>query len=93
MGSSNCGLERKHFFVRWIVYRVQGRLRGRQEPPHDGSSRDELSKVDAALSCISGAPHLTEWLGPRPGRDVPARPCFGRKPQISSCSSSSVAIK
>jgi hypothetical protein len=32
-----------------IVCRVQGRLRGWHEPPHDGASREEPSNVDAAL--------------------------------------------
>ena len=82
MGSSNRGSERKHF-LRWIVCRVQGRLRGRQQPPHDGSSREELPVWTPHSAANSGAPHQAEWLSPRPGRDVPARPCFGRKPQKS----------
>lgn len=87
MGSSNSGSERKHF-LRWIVCRVQGGLRGRQQPPHDGSSREELPVWTPHSAANSGAPHQAEWLSPRPGRDVPARPCFGRKPQIRSyCSS------
>jgi len=38
-------------FSRWFVCRVQGRLRGRHLPPHDGASREEPSSVDAALCC------------------------------------------
>jgi hypothetical protein len=40
MGSSNRGPKSKSFFVRSAnsVCRVQGRLRGRHEPPHDGAS-------------------------------------------------------
>lgn len=60
MGSSNRSLERKHF-LRWIVCRVQGRLRGRQQPPHDGPSREELpvwTPHSAANSSANGLAHV-----------------------------------
>ncbi len=40
--------------------------------------------MDDALGCISGASHQAEWLGPPPGRDVPAHSEPEREPQ-SSC--------
>lgn len=81
------------FFARWIVCRVQGRLRGRHEPPHDGSSREESSSVDAALSCIQRCTSSDGMARPTSRQGRTSASVLRTQTQISSCCSSSVAIK
>lgn len=71
--SSNSGIC-KRLFVREVVCREHGRLRGRYRSPQHGASRDSPSNVCLARSeRTRGATVLTEWTSLRPGRDASSR--------------------